>query len=838
MTLKYKQRLLDHLQHDRYEPATLRAVAADLGIADGDLDDFKSAVAELAKAGSLILDNRNGSVPADAAVIKLPSMPDEITGSFRKNQRGFGFVITDIPYREGDLFIPREETLDALTGDRVRVKVERTIRRGERDTTGIILEVLKRKRKSFTGELNRRGGLWVVFPDGKELTQPITVPDASSKNAKPGDKVVVEMVRYPEGDSVGEGVVVRVLGEAGLPDVETQAVIAAYDLPSDDFPESCVHQARQAASRFAEEVERGEAAGEGAFKGRLDLRHDFIITIDPPDAKDYDDAISIRRITVDGPGGKEPGWELGVHIADVAHFIPPDSALDVEARERGNSCYLPRHVIPMLPEILSNGICSLQEGVVRYCKSAFMTYGRDGRVIKEGVAQTVIKSAKRLTYLEAQALIDGDLKEAVKHAKTEPKYTDDLIRMLREMDTCSRAIRERRKRSGMIHLELPEVNLVFDDNGHVVDAEPEDNAYTHTLIEMFMVEANEVLARLFEGVSVPLIRRIHPEPTPGDVQELQMYARVAGYKIPKKPTREELQSLLDATAGTGAARAVHMAVLRTLTKAEYSPALIGHYALASEAYAHFTSPIRRYADLTVHRALAEYLARTDNGTSRPRDEKSKRELGREMMENPRTSKHACPDQDELVEIARHITGTEQNAEGAERNLRQFLVLQLLQEHIGESFEGIITGVNPSGVFVQLEKYLADGFIKSADLPAGGKEGQARFGVRWQVDPRSGALVSQTGRSFNIGDRLSVTIAAIDLALRKMDLAVSDPNARAAGKNKAAPTRSGGLGGGGLAIDYDVLKNGRTGADRRAQRSKSRERNKSDFRQQRKKGGKR
>jgi ribonuclease R len=380
------------------------------------------------------------------------------------------------------------------------------------------------------------------------------------------------------------------------------------------------------------------------------------------------------------------------------------------------------------------------------------------------------------------------------------------------------------------------VNLIFDELGHVIDAEKEDDAYTHTLIEMFMVEANEVLARLFEGMGVPLIRRIHPEPTPGDAAELQTYARVAGFKIPKRPTRGELQSLLEATAGTGAARAVHMAVLRTLTKAEYSPALIGHFALASEAYAHFTSPIRRYADTTVHRALTEYLRLTDNGQKRPRSDDEKKRLGHRLRDSP-----MCPDEETLVRIGQHITQTEINAADAENNLRQFLVLQLLSNHLGEVFDGVVTGATQNGVFIQLDKYLADGMIKSADLPAG-KHGSAphSMGGRWKIDQRTGALVHEaTGRSFNIGDKVKVQIAAIDLALRKMDLAIADAHAREAGKvKKISEVRSGGLGGGALHIDLDMLKPEKTGADKRAQRSKSRERSKTDFRKERRDKGKR
>ncbi len=811
MALKYRQRLLDHLQHESYAAASLDKAADELGVEARDLDEFKATLKRMADEGLVVID-ANGRVT-------LPAMPKEVTGTFKKNPKGFGFVVPDAAYREGDLFIPPGETSTGLTGDKVRVEVVRGMRRGESDTTGRIVEVLKRKRKSFTGELVQRGGMWVVFPDGKELTEPVVVRDAEAKNAKAGDKVVVEVLHYPEGSMLAEGVVTDVLGEAGLPDVETQGVIAAYGLPG-EFPRECVEQALAATDRFDEEVERGEREG---FKDRRDLRDELILTIDPPDAKDYDDAIHLKK-TGDG-------WELGVHIADVAHFIGPGTALDEEAKERGNSVYLPRKVIPMLPEVLSNGICSLQEGVVRFCKSAFMHYDRTGSLVGQDVAATAIRSAKRLTYLEAQALIDGDLKEARKHAKTEPRYTDELIAMLREMETCSKAIRERRRRAGMIHLELPQVSLIFDELGHVVDAEPEDSAYTHTLIEMFMVEANEVLARLFEGLGVPLIRRIHPDPTPGDVAELQGYARVAGYKIPKRPTRQELQGLLEATAGTGAARAVHMAVLRTLTKAEYSPALIGHFALASTAYAHFTSPIRRYADTTVHRALTEYLSLTDNGRSRPRGDKDKRLLGHRLRDSP-----MCPDHDALVEIGRHLTATEVNAADAENNLRQFLVLQLLQAHLGDAFDGIVTGVTQAGVFVQLEKYLADGMIKTADLPIG----KGHIGGRWRLDDRTGALVhEQTGRSFNIGDRVVVQVAAIDLALRRMDLAIADPRARETGKTKKVPPgRSEGLGGGHLNLDWEVLKGGQTGAERRSQKSKSRERGKADFRTERKGKGKR
>jgi ribonuclease R len=833
MSLRYRKRLLDHLQHKSYTPRKLEQLAEELGI--DDQADFGEAVESLADEGVLEI--------SDSGLITLPSIAGqrEMEGIFKKNPRGFGFVIPDVPLSEGDLFIPPDATADALTGDRVLVRIRREKRRGgfgasgpgqRSPFTGEIIEVLERKRAQFSGELRRQGSQWLVFPDGRELREPVVVRDPQAKNAREGDKVVFEILEYPQsnpygGAMLGEGVIVRVLGASGEPDVETQAVIAAFALPG-EFEEEVVDQARSLASGFEEEVRNLREVGrdsegrrilsaDGSKFPRLDLTEDFILTIDPPDAKDYDDAISIKRTA--------NGWELGVHIADVAHYIEPGTPLDLEAKERGNSVYLPRLVIPMLPEVLSNGICSLQEGVPRFTKSSFMRYDKDGNITGEGVASTLIKSAKRLTYLEAQALIDGKPEEAKQHAKTEPNYTPLLLEALREMDTLAHRIQERRRRQGMISLELPECVLIFNDEGRVIDAEREDDAYTHTLIEMFMVEANEVLARLFEKLNVPLLRRVHPEPTPGDVDDLRRAAKVAGFNIPSNPTREQLQALLDATRGTPAARAVHMAVLRTLTRAEYSPALIGHFALASEAYAHFTSPIRRYADLTVHTALGEYLTRTDNARSRPKTDDDREKLGQTLRDK-------LPDEQTLVQIGRHITQTEENAEDAERQLRQFLVLQLLAEHIGETYRGVVTGVSPRGVFIQLDKFLVDGLIKISDLPGDVTRGGGT--PFYKVDPRTGALVDQkSGRSFNMGDSLTVRIANVNLATRQLDLVVDDAASRAAGKTKTPmPEKlaAGGLGGGMghghfKPLDFNKL----TGSQRRSKKSKARDKGKKQHR---------
>ena len=837
MALEFQHRVLQHLAHPTYEPRDIPNLGVELGFGDR-LDAFAEAVKAMADDGRVNLGN-DGKVT-------LPDLNDqgEVTGIFRGSAKGFGFVEPDFATATGDIFIPEHAAGTALPGDTVRVGYRREFNREkrmgslEKQFSGEVLEVLTRKRAAFAGEMRKQGDTWLCFPDGKELTDPVVIRDAESKNVREGDKVAFEITAHPEGGSLAEAVITKVLGEAGEPDVETAAVIAAHGLPDSDFPEACVEQARVATETFERQIEAWKEGGEAALEEdglpRRDITDAFITTIDPPDAKDYDDAISIRRLDRDRDG--HDGWELGIHIADASHFVRPGTALDEEAYERGNSCYLPRLVIPMLPEVLSNGICSLQEGVPRFAKSAWVRYDAGGRVRSQGVQNTLIKSRKRMTYLEAQALIDGDTEEAAKHAKTEPEYSDELIANVREMDRLARVIRARRHGQGMISLDLPDVELVFDDDGRVVDAQPEDDAFTHKIVEMFMVEANEVVARLAERVGVPMIRRIHPEPVPGEVDHLRKAANVAGFKIPKEPSREEMQGLLDATRGTPAARAVHMAVLRTLTKAEYSPATIGHFALASGAYAHFTSPIRRYPDLTVHRALARYLKLTRNAEDRPETDEARAKLGKEMM---RDSKQ-CPDEQTLVQIGRHCTGTEQNAEGAERELRKFLVLQLLSDkHIGDTFGGVITGVVPRGVFVQLDTLLADGFIKKEDLP--GDVTRSSDPPKWRIDSRTGALVDAvSGRSYSMGDMLKVVVASVDLQRRQLDLQVADAEGRAAGKAKQA---------GGLKIGSDDASGGLEGgkgagfkkppgAQRRSAKSKRRDKQKPDHRTDRKGKGKR
>ncbi len=799
MSERFHKKILQHVGDRRYQPSDCRRLATDLGVSDEEYDDFRRAIDQLVVNNQVVIGSSD--------VIGLPPPGREMTGVIRMNQRGFGFLVPDMPTAHGDLFVPAGATAGAMTGDRVRAKVIHEKGRagdGRSPFVGRVVEIIQRAERRYVGTLTKRGGEWLVAVDGKALADPVIVRDPQAKNARAGDKVVVELLEYPSDEGPAEGVITEVLGEAGEPDVETRAVMAAYGL-NERFPAQVTEDARAAAARFDPHAVSAD---------REDLTGEFIITIDPPDAKDYDDAISIRWLGEgeppiregQGPGAEGQGdgetgdrgqgtgdsadhskseirhpkshgprpsalgpsssavWELGVHIADVSHFVSLGTELDREAYKRGNSTYLPRKVVPMLPELLSNGVCSLQEGVHRNTLSAFMQYDAQGNVVGQRFSRSVIHSAKRLTYIEAQALINDDLREARRHAKTEPKYPSKLTHALKLMDALSKVIRKRRFKQGMIVLGLPEVELVYDDSGRVVDATPEDNAYTHTLIEMFMVEANEAVARLFNSLDVPMIRRIHPDPPSHDMTALRSFARVAGFNIPANPTRKELQTLLEAVRGKPAQQAVHFAVLRTLSKAEYSPLLIGHFALASEHYSHFTSPIRRYPDLIVHRALGAYLdLHPDHRKHTIPTGKGRGRLSDAMQNDPR-----CPDVKKLTEMGQHCSATERNSEAAEDDLRTYLVLELLSQHLGDDFEGTVTGVASSGIFIQLDKFLTDGFIAIADV----SRSFGTPGDRYNYNRMTGSLVAmRSGKTIAIGDRFIVRIAKVDVSRRSLDLVI-------------------------------------------------------------------
>ena len=722
MSEPYVDAILKFLSNREYQPLSQQQVARQLGVAEADYGSFRNTVKRLRDAGRVVLGVRNA--------LMLPEMGSTVSGVFRANPRGFGFVVPETPNRHGDLFIPPEAQGGALTGDHVIARVSKRGKRGgEMVYRGEIVRIARRGESRFVGTLACSDGTWFVVPDGTAMTTPIVVRDIGSAGPRANDKVVVEIVEYPKPGALPTGVIVETLGAGGATEVETLAVIRAHGL-EDTFSEAALADARAAVDAF----DATRAAG------RKDLTGETVITIDPPDARDFDDAISLSR---DGGGGVT----LGVHIADVSHFVPAGGALDAEAMRRSTSVYFARRVIPMLPEILSNGVCSLQENVRRFCKSVFIRYDAAGKVVGSRAAETVIASAKRLTYRQAQAICDGEKSGCGKK----------VVRLVRDLAALARRIEKRRRAAGMLHLELPAVELVFDDANRVVDAVPEDASYTHTMIEMFMVEANEAVARLLDRRKRAFLRRIHPAPDPAAGKDLSAFIRACGRKIPRDLSRKDLQQLLESVRGRPEEYAVNLAVLRTFQAAEYSPGAIGHFALASDCYCHFTSPIRRYPDLTVHRLIAEHCRGTLD--DRPPEDISA-----------------------LTQLGTDCTAAARRAEAAENELRDVLVLELLAQKVGEGFEGVITGVANFGIFVQSPRYLVDGLIRMPDL---GDDW-------WEVDARRGLVRGEhTGRRFHIGDRLAVRIAGVDKARRQLNLVpdrTADAPKGARGKPKKGPKK--------------------------------------------------
>ena len=716
----YKNKIIKLLKHRDYTPLKLAHLAKELGVSSEDYPQFKQAFENLRQAGHVVVGERS--------LVSLPAMGHKIIGTFRANPRGFGFVVPLEPTAHGDLFIPPDKTAGAMTGDIVSAKVVKKGKRaGQMRSSGKVTEILQRGQSRFVGTLSKTDAGWLVQPDGTSFFEFISVDDVTAKNAKQKDKVVVEILAWPTEKHLARGVIVEVLGRAGKYESEISSIIAQYHLPY-EFNDDCLAGAREVVRRF----DAADAAG------REDITDKVIITIDPPDAKDFDDAISLEKDT-------EGNWVLGIHIADVSFFVPVGTHLDVEAKNRGNSAYLPQRTLPMLPEVLSNGVCSLQPNQKRFVKSVYLTYDGLGKVLSRRFANSVICSRQRLTYAQADSALRGRTRG----------IKPEVVRLLKDMETLSRSVERRRRENGMMHLDLPETELVMDKAGRVIDAHPADDSYPHTIIEMFMVESNEAVAALLDRLNVPFMRRIHPEPDALAMKELARLVRALGCSLPRTPDRYAIQALLTAVKDQDNSLAVNIAVLRSFEKAEYAPLHVGHYALASTHYCHFTSPIRRYADLLVHRVLEKYL---------------------------RGEKKLAEDRADLTEIGKHISFTEQRAEDAEEELKTVLILQMLSDHIGDELDCVITGLAGFGVFAQLRKFGIEGLITMDNL---GPD-------KWSYNSKSQCIIGQrSGVRVCLGRALKARIVSVNVPARQLNLIPVEPLAGAApttAKTKTAKKR--------------------------------------------------
>jgi ribonuclease R len=645
---------------------------------------------------------------------------NHVVGVFRRNQAGFGFVTpldSTVTDRSEDIFIPRSKTLDAADRDTVEVRISKP-RPGDRPDrmSGRILDVVERHTHRFVGTYRESGNYGVVSIDGGGFDSAILVGDAGAKNCRVEDKVVVEMVHFPTANEPGEGVVVEVLGARGEPGVDTKMVIHEFGLP-EEFPEEVLDDARDQAEKFDESIE-----------GRTDFTKQTVITIDPKTARDFDDAISLKRL-------ENGHWELGVHIADVSHFVPYRSKLDTEAYLRGTSVYLPDQVIPMLPEIISNNLASLQPDRVRYCMTAVIEFSDSGVPINTQLHRGAIKSAHRFNYEEIDDYLEND-------EPWKEKLAPDVFRIVRDMHTLAMTLRNRRMDAGAIDLILPEVKIDLDDDGDVSGAHTVQNTESHQVIEEFMLAANEAVARRLADEKLYLMRRVHPKPTEAKLADLTKFVRELGIECDNLESRHELKRVIAESADMPQRHAIHFAVLRAFQKAIYSPEEIGHFALNSENYCHFTSPIRRYPDLIIHRMVGDLVD------------------GKKPKSN----------YDTLATLGKHCSELEKRATEAERELIKLKLLSFMSKRIGETLDAIITGVESFGIFVQGVEIPAEGMLPVENLPPDS----------YEYDRTSRVMSGfEEPNQFRLGDTIRVKVSKVDLDQRLLEYEIAD---RASGKS--------------------------------------------------------
>jgi ribonuclease R len=685
-----------------YRPVTSSVFAKSMKISKKGLRDFRDALATLIESGRIRQDKQGRLRPRGSGGL--------ISGVLRKITSGAAFVIPQeqtLKSREGDIYVSARDVRDAQTGDEVLVRLTAKRRSGGQ-RCGIVEKVIERATSVFVGTYVESGEQGFVQIDGTAFGTPIHVGDPGAKGARPGDKVVIEMLRFPTASRPGEAVLTEVLGKSGDPGVDTMTVIHSLGLPF-EFPEAALDEARRQADAFSEDK----------LNGRVDLTSETIITIDPADARDFDDAISLMK-------SDDGHWHLGVHIADVAHFVQAGSALDHEARKRGTSVYLPRHVIPMLPELISNGLASLQQGQLRYTKSAFIEFDEAGTVVGTDVANSAIRVTRRFAYEEVMPII--------RHPRAKTSGVTAPVRhLLENMFELAMILRRRRFAQGALQMGIPEVAIDFNEAGGVVGAHERHHDESHEIIEEFMLAANIAVAQLLESRRVPFLRRVHGDPDELKMRNFEQFCQGLGITVRKSQSRTELQEIIKSVEGKPEERAVNFALLRSMKQAQYSPDDTGHYALAEEDYCHFTSPIRRYPDLTVHRLIGQ-LAAKKTPTPQPIEE--------------------------LIELGQHCSITERRAEKAERELIRIKLLRYMSERIGEEMDAFVTGVESFGMFCQGVTIPAEGMVHLSAL-------SDDFYV---FDQTTRTLTgSRTKREFRLGDPIRVVVASVDIDRRQLQL---------------------------------------------------------------------
>ena len=696
---KRKKLIYEFICDEFYVPMKLKEMCALLQVPREQKGELKSILDSLEREGKVHVTKKGKYIKGEARSLQ---------GIFHAHARGFGFV--SVEGLEEDIFISEDDTNGAFQGDEVEVILTRAPE-GKRQE-GKVSRIIARGTQTLVGSYQKCKNFGFVVPDNDKFLQDIYVPAERSKGAMTGHKVVVELTSYGNEKKKPEGKVIEILGHINDPGVDILSIVKAYDMPI-QFPEKVMNQAE----RVAQPVSTADMAG------RKDIRHWQTVTIDGEDAKDLDDAITLT---------KENGiYTLGVHIADVTNYVQEGSALDREALKRGTSVYLADRVIPMLPHILSNGMCSLNAGEDRLALSCIMRVDEKGSVIDHQVAETVICVDERMSYTSVKKILD-------EQDEAECSRYEALIPMFELMRELSAILRERRHKRGAIDFDFPEAKIMLDEEGIPVEIKAYDRNVATKIIEDFMLLANETVAEDFFWQEIPFVYRVHENPDEDKMKKLVTFIQNYGYTIHLPQGREirpkEIQKLLDRIEGTKEEAMISRLALRSMKQAKYTPENSGHFGLATQYYTHFTSPIRRYPDLQIHRIIKDVLRGRMNDSKRTHYEKI------------------------LPEVTSQASTLERRAEEAERETVKLKKVQYMERFLGEEFEGVVSGVTKWGIYVELDNTI-EGLVHVVNM----KDDHYEF------DEQNYRMIgNHTRKTYELGQRVKVRVIGCDRMSRTID----------------------------------------------------------------------
>lgn len=721
-----KEKIIGFMTEDAYRPLKLEELAVMLDVPREDRKLLADLLLELEQDGVIYKTNKDK--------YGLPGKMNLAVGRIQGNERGYGFLIQDNE-QDKDIFIPADGMAGAMHNDRAiaRITAKGT---GEKRSEGEIIKILKRANTRIVGTFENSRYFGFVVPDDRKITGDVFIPKDEINGAKPGYKVIAEIIKWPENRRNAEGKIIEIIGDSNDPGTDILSILKAYDL-KETFPEDVVKQSESIKEKIDKKM----------LEDRHDLRKLRMVTIDGEDAKDLDDAVSVEKL--------QDGYRLGVHIADVSSYVAEGSPLDAEALKRGTSVYLVDRVIPMLPARLSNGVCSLNPHVDRLSFTVMMDLDRNGKVVSHDIFESVINIDERMTYTNVFKLLEDEDEEL------SARY-DYLLEDFRQMKELAMILRKKRMDRGAIDFDFDEAKIILDEKGKPTEVRRYETTIANRIIEEFMLVCNETVAEHFHWAGLPFVFRVHEEPDSEKIMAFAEFSRNLGYTLKgtNKIHPRALQDLLDKVKGTREETIVSTVMLRSLAKARYSHQNLGHFGLAAKFYCHFTSPIRRYPDLIIHRLMKEEL----------------KESLSEKREEELTLK--------LPEIARQCSERERAADEAERETEDLKKVEFMKDHVGEVFDGIISNVTSFGMFVELENTI-EGLVKVSNMEDD----------YYIFDSAHYCLTGErTKKNYRIGDMIRVRLSRADVAARQLDFMIEEEKRKpvrqiTGSKEKAKDSRS-------------------------------------------------